>query len=171
MYGCTVLRKVRMPAGITSYPSERIEICFEAPPEGYDMPYVEPEPEYMALFHECDSLETLILPNTLQTVGAGTFHEPLRDIWYAGTQEEWAQVTIGQPNLLPNVHFGYDEGSALSGDITLDNAFSVTDAVYLQRYLLGEFSLNEAAFRNADLNGDGEVDVFDLSLLKQSLLS
>ena len=171
MYGCTALRKVRMPAGITEYPSERIEICYQQPPEEYDAPYVEPEPEYMGLFYKCDSLETLILPNTLQTVGAGTFQEPLRDIWYAGTAEEWAQVGIEQPNLLPTMHFGYDETSALSGDITLDNAFSVTDAVYLQRYLLGDFSLNEAAFRNADLNGDGEVDVFDLGFLKHRLLS
>ena len=46
-------------------------------------------------------------------------------------------------------------------------AYEVTDAVALQRYLLGAGA--SGARRDYDLNGDEEIDVFDLALLKHKL--
>ncbi|MBP0973483.1 MAG: leucine-rich repeat protein [Oscillospiraceae bacterium] len=46
-------------------------------------------------------------------------------------------------------------------------AYEVTDAVALQRYLLGAGA--SGGRRDYDLNGDEEIDVFDLALLKHKL--
>ena len=59
-----------------------------------------------------------------------------------------------------------------AGDVNLDGTVDVTDAVLLQKHLLGRSHLPDpAAVSAADLNGDGAVDVFDLGLLKQKLLT
>ncbi len=55
------------------------------------------------------------------------------------------------------------------GDVTDDGTVSVEDIVMFQRFLLGTGTLKNAG--NADLLNDGVVDVFDLALLKNSLLS
>lgn len=47
-------------------------------------------------------------------------------------------------------------------------AYEVADAVALQRFLLGAGA--SGGRRNYDLNGDGEMDVYDLALLKRRLL-
>jgi len=56
----------------------------------------------------------------------------------------------------------------LLGDISNDDEISVTDAVALAKYLHSGSTLSDSI--TADLNGDGEVDVFDLGLLKRLLL-
>lgn len=47
------------------------------------------------------------------------------------------------------------------------DAYDIVDAVSLQRFLVGAGA--SGGYRNYDLNGDGETDVFDLALLKQKL--
>ena len=44
---------------------------------------------------------------------------------------------------------------------------NVVDIVALQKYLLQMQSFTAAQFDAADVDGDGAVDVFDLSLLKR----
>lgn len=56
-----------------------------------------------------------------------------------------------------------------SGDCNSDGVCSVTDAVMLQKWLLGLGNL--VVPRNADLTGDGRVNAFDLAVMKQELLS
>ena len=56
----------------------------------------------------------------------------------------------------------------MMGDVNADGTVSVADAVMLQKYLHGQGSLKLAAA--ADLYEDGEVDVFDLAMLKRMLL-
>lgn len=58
-----------------------------------------------------------------------------------------------------------------AGDVTCDGTVRLEDIVLLQKYLLGAEPLSQAAYDNADLNADGVVDVFDLSLLKREILS
>lgn len=57
-----------------------------------------------------------------------------------------------------------------NGDVNCDGAVSVTDILYLQKYLLGIEGMHADGYRNADLNTDGAVDVFDLGLLKRMVL-
>ncbi|MBP0972484.1 MAG: leucine-rich repeat protein, partial [Oscillospiraceae bacterium] len=175
--GCTAMRKLRLSAGLTEVECEKSWLCWDGL-EGYDENN-EPiygggaDVVYNSIVSGCDSLETLIIPKEITKIGEGTFMEqPIRDTWYTGTEEEFLLLLQNeQPNEYGTVHYGYDESSELPGDLTLDNEFSVLDVVYMQRYLHGLYSLNGAAFQNADLNGDETVDVFDFALMKRALVN
>ena len=58
--------------------------------------------------------------------------------------------------------------TAVKGDADADGKVAVMDAVMLQKWLLNAGSLTN--WKNADMNEDGVIDVFDLALLKRVLL-
>lgn len=53
------------------------------------------------------------------------------------------------------------------GDCNLDDKFTVSDVVMLQKWLVGSGELK--CWQNADFNNDNRVDVFDLLLMKKAL--
>ncbi|MCR4888312.1 MAG: dockerin type I repeat-containing protein [Ruminococcus sp.] len=55
------------------------------------------------------------------------------------------------------------------GDVDLNKKFSIADIVKMERYLIGAETFSEQAFVNADLNGDGSADSFDLCLFRKKL--
>ena len=55
------------------------------------------------------------------------------------------------------------------GDIVNDGSLNSKDISTLQSYISNKSSLNKEQFENADMNGDGKVNVIDLALLKQAL--
>lgn len=59
----------------------------------------------------------------------------------------------------------------LAGDVDKNGSLGVTDAVLLQKYLLGISKLDDTAYDNADVLADGAVDIFDLAMLKRKLLA
>lgn len=66
------------------------------------------------------------------------------------------------------------EGSAetavnLRGDINSDGILSMIDAAELQKHLLNIETGNELLPGNADLNEDGNTNIFDLVILKQKI--
>lgn len=58
-----------------------------------------------------------------------------------------------------------------SGDLDKDGQTGVTDIIMLTKYLHGNQQLGNTATRNADMNGDGGIDVFDLALMKRTVLT
>jgi len=70
----------------------------------------------------------------------------------------------------------YEVGEDLSltpitcGDINADGLIRISDAILLQRYLLGEGSLTDAQLAASDLNGDLAVNAADLTHLKHLLV-
>ncbi|MDE5768067.1 MAG: dockerin type I repeat-containing protein, partial [Oscillospiraceae bacterium] len=56
----------------------------------------------------------------------------------------------------------------VQNDITEDGVFDILDVITLQKWLSGKEKL--ANWRNADLNTDGIVNIYDLCLLKKALL-
>lgn len=56
--------------------------------------------------------------------------------------------------------------TALSGDANNDGSVNISDAVTLQKYLLGK---SREISANADMNNDNYIDIFDLKLLRSIL--
>ncbi|MCR5718841.1 MAG: carbohydrate-binding domain-containing protein [Oscillospiraceae bacterium] len=59
----------------------------------------------------------------------------------------------------------------LAGDVNLDGTVSVSDLVAFTKYLHGKAPLEQQALENADMDQDGSNDVFDLGLMKKTVLS
>jgi len=55
------------------------------------------------------------------------------------------------------------------GDVTGDGVFSVADVVAVQKYLVCDGDLND--WKQADLREDGQLDGFDLCMMKQLLIA
>lgn len=55
------------------------------------------------------------------------------------------------------------------GDCNLDGTVSVADAVLLQHYLLGSKTIQQQQFAPCDVNDDGNVNGFDLAMLRGKL--
>ena len=58
----------------------------------------------------------------------------------------------------------------LKGDVNLDGHFTTADVVEMCKYLVKETELKSKAFKNGDITEDGILNVFDLILMKRSLL-
>ncbi len=68
-----------------------------------------------------------------------------------------------------NGHMLYDI-SLIEGDANANGSVDVLDCITLNKYLLGAMEICDYAKVVSDLNQDHEVDVFDLALLKRTLL-
>lgn len=54
--------------------------------------------------------------------------------------------------------------------MNLDEALDIMDIIKLQKYLLGVDTLDKDQAAAADLTADGDVDVFDMAMLKRTLI-
>ena len=57
-----------------------------------------------------------------------------------------------------------------TGDLNGDNEFNISDVLTLQKYLLGGSDTEITDWKQADLNSDGVLDVFDLVLMRKKLI-
>ena len=86
-----------------------------------------------------------------------------------GTYQAYVDACFGDDVAMSNVVTFY-VAAALPGDLDGDSALTVTDAVLLQRYLLGADTLTQGQWQIGDCNADGVVNGFDLALLRQKLV-
>lgn len=61
-------------------------------------------------------------------------------------------------------------GNDVKGDVNYDGILSVSDIVYMNSCLVGKEKMALVQFYNADLNGNGQLDIFDAVLLRRLLL-
>lgn len=125
----------------------------------------------MYAFSENPYLETLTIPNSLIKVGDSAFYncKNLRAVSYNGTEEEWNQITIGLLNeKLTEANIQYQE--RIIGDVNADGAFTISDVVLLQKWLLSVPDTQLADWKAADFNGDQTLNVFDLCQMRYNLL-
>ena len=52
------------------------------------------------MFYKCTKLKTVFLPDSVQLIERGAFSDcsNLETIYYAGTEEQWSQITIENEN-------------------------------------------------------------------------
>ena len=61
--------------------------------------------------------------------------------------------------------------TAINGDVNCDDKFDIADAVLLQKKVLASPENVPADYEAADFTEDGIIDVFDLILMKQKLVT
>ena len=61
-----------------------------------------------------------------------------------------------------------ENSDIILGDVNADGNFSISDAVAMQKYLVGSALLKDSSA--GDMNSDSQLDIFDLSLMKNKLL-
>ena len=88
--GCTSIERVVLPEGITSI--------------GY------------SAFYNCTGIKSIVLPRSLTSIGNEAFStystEFIKDVYYRGSEAEWAQISIGSSNEIMDratLHFDYVE--------------------------------------------------------------
>ena len=59
----------------------------------------------------------------------------------------------------------------IKGDVNVDGKFDIADVVTLQKWLLAVSDIELANWEAADLCEDGKLNVFDLCVMKQKLIS
>lgn len=71
--------------------------------------------------------------------------------------------------LLPQLNLSATAEDVLAGDVNLDGKNNIQDITLLQKHLVGTSSLTDVQGGNADYNGDGTVDIFDLVCLRRAV--
>lgn len=162
---CTALETVTFPEGLLWINERAFEGCTAL--TAAELPNSVTQIGDYA-FRNCTALEKLVVLNPdmefpVRNCLEGTGSDTLTICGYAGsTAEAYAEekkipfVTLEEPQ---------------TGDVNLNGRIGVTDAVMLQKYLLGQDPLAERNYALADLTNDGIVDAFDLAVLKHRCLN
>lgn len=118
-------------------------------------------------FRRCDILRNVTIPNTVTSIGANAFlnDDRLSAIYFSGTESQWN--TLSQNIGLPD---GVNIEYVKLGIITSGGAEpNVGDMQALYESLTGQKDLIYKQQMAADVNQDGEIDVYDLQRLYEAV--
>ncbi|MGN0592546.1 MAG: serpin family protein [Ruminococcus sp.] len=85
-------------------------------------------------------------------------------------KQKWIAALSATVLSITGMPIWHATASGMTGDINLDGTLSISDAVLMQRGLLSLKTFTPEQWQAADLNQDGMVNTFDLSILKQNLM-
>ena len=114
-------------------------------------------------FANCEKLESISIPESVMEIASLAFtgSEKLAQINYAGTEEDWAQVSK-DVELAPETEIVfYDTIGDVNGNGYIDNI----DATVILMYDAGIIDLDSAQKAVADVNGDGNFDNLDATMI------
>ena len=121
------------------------------------------------LFSFCVTLASVTIPNSIRSIGECAFWNcnALKDVYYAGTAENWGDIGVGRDNeCLTNATIHYSSTTVVNGDSNNDGKVDGRDLIRLCSYLANyDSAAGESTtqiYGGADVNGDGVVDGRDL---------
>lgn len=121
------------------------------------------------------SLTSVTIPSTVTTIGDGAFgSEVLETVYYNGTEQQKAQISIGAYNEdLNNATWHYFDNACDSSCNDCSTTREVPDHVYdddsdADCNVCGE-EREVVAYISGDVNGDGEINNKDLGVLRRFL--
>ncbi len=142
------------------------------------------------LFYKCDNIETVILPNTVESIGVFSFNNcpKLSKVFIP---ESVTKISSNSFDNSSNVVIHcYEESYAHTyaieknipfvllkkityelGDIDLSGGIDIKDATLIQKYLASITTLDDTQFGLADYNGDGQVNIMDATAIQKYLVS
>ncbi len=88
------------------------------------------------------------------------------DMDFIMVRTNWTEMTITQVDLLVK-----DTTVSSMGDVNLDGAFTVTDVIVLQKWLLNVPVPELKHWQNGDFCSDNKLDAFDLCAMKRKVVS
>ena len=108
--GCSSLKSITIPDGVTSIGSYA--------------------------FNQCSKLSRIILPASLKNISIGAFQKcsQLDSVYYLGTDEQWAEITIGSNND-PLINAGYARTYTYNGFIYANITVSDTPSCIILGYV------------------------------------
>lgn len=113
-------------------------------------------------FGQNSRLTSITIPTSVTRIGDYAFTNclNLKNIYYQGTVKQWKDIEIGDENEYLSsavIHYG-------AGDLN-GGGLDISDVEALYEHLTGTASLSTGGLALADINGDGNVDVYDLQYL------
>lgn len=111
-------------------------------------------------FIDCSNLIEVTIPNSVTYIDGCAFMrcDSLTDVYYTGSEAEWALINIeGDNECLTNatIHFNY----VAPGDVTGDGSIDAVDLTHLMK---GVVTQTVEYGAGADLNNDGTTDIQDI---------
>lgn len=70
-----------------------------------------------------------------------------------------------------SIIFTIDESASIKGDADNNGVFNINDPTIVQKYLAKMIPASAVNMKNADVNGDGEVNIVDATLMQKKLCS
>ncbi len=123
---CTSLKSVTLPGSVKRIENNAFDQCLGL--EGITLPEGVKRIDWAA-FGSCNSLKSVSLPASLELIqDAFYWCDELRDVYYAGSEADWSQLTMWQQGIIPaNATIHYGAAPDLSPGTEHDAAFgSVT---------------------------------------------
>lgn len=171
-YSCDSLTSITIPDSVTKIDFRALAYCTSL--ESITIPKRVTNIGEDAL-SGCSSLKTITIPESVTSINMYAFYgcSSLTDIYYAGTQDQWNAISVGQNNeelTSATIHYEWtgETEPQIPGDFNGDNVATDADALYLLRHTL--FEDRYPISGNGDVNGDGMLtDADALYLLRYTL--
>lgn len=182
-YNCNQIESLKLPATVKSISSQAFDSCRQLRtiniPDGVTV-------LEQGVFSNCDVLYNIKLPESVEKICQSalpngvtqvTIWNPDCEIEVFAISGDPSKVTIIAPanskvqEQAEKYGFKFAEllpPTPVQGDANGDGKFGISDAVILQKYLMGDGEITD--WQSVDYTGDGVIDVFDLCMMKQALL-
>lgn len=92
----------------------------------------------------------------------------LKDVYFAGSKQEWCKINIGDENLpLLDAHIHFEDQTPLYGDVNDDGEVTASDALMTLQNFVGSRQFTDEQLKAADVDGVDGITAKDALLILQ----